>query len=625
MRLRNRYLLLADIILVALACLASFAIRFDTLLVWQHIVDWWLLFPLALFTRPLVNYGFGLYRRMWQYASVGDLLAIAGAVLTGSLVMAALAFGLFVPLGVARGFSRGLLVIELLLSLLLLGGIRFFFRFLRDMRHREWAFGNAAGSRAVLIAGAGDAGAMIVREMQNNPQINLYPVGFVDDDQGKVGQYIHGVRVLGTREEMPELLRRESVDEVIIAMPTAPGAAIRNIADICEKAGLECRTLPGLFELLDGKISVQQIRKIQLEDLLRREPTQDDLGEAAGYLDGAAVMVTGAGGSIGAELCRQIARHNPRQLVLLGHGENSIFHLDRELTRRFPDLNKVAVIGDIRDAGRIAHIFALYNPTVVFHSAAHKHVPLMELNVDEAITNNILGTRNLIQAAQSQSVERFVLISTDKAVHPSNVMGASKRVAEMLIQAANHDGDGRAKFVAVRFGNVLGSRGSLVPILQEQIAAGGPITLTHPEATRYFMTLPEAVQLVIQAAAMGQGGEIFVLDMGEPIKIVDLAADLVELSGMKLGLDIDVSFVGLRPGEKLHERLFADHEEKIATPHAKIYCVKPGEAPGREALDRQVDELVRLARLAEEDEIRAKLKELIPDFEPTDCRLEEGF
>jgi FlaA1/EpsC-like NDP-sugar epimerase len=395
-------------------------------------------------------------------------------------------------------------------------------------------------------------------------------------------------------------------------MPTAPGKVIRELRAICEEAGVRYKTIPGVYELLDGSVSVNQIRDIQLEDLLRREPIAIDLEEVGKFLAGVTVLVTGAGGSIGSELCRQIALYNPARLILLDCGETNTFYIHRELVAHFPHLDIAPIICDIRDEDKIEQLMERYKPTVVFHSAAHKHVPLMEVNVDEVVTTNIIGTQNLIEASERHGVSRFVLISTDKAVNPRSVMGASKRVAEMLTQDVVRR-NGRA-FVAVRFGNVLGSSGSVIPIFKAQIAAGGPITVTHPEARRYFMTIPEAVQLVIQAAAMGKGGETFVLDMGEPIKIIDLAMDLITLSGLESGQDIDIVYTGLRPGEKLGEELFREGEHVRATRHEHILVAEADDFD-REMLHQGVLELEKLAREMDEEGIKQKLGELVPEYE----------
>ncbi len=610
---RNRHLFFIDLALLLVALALSYVLRFDTFEAWGYFQRWWPFVPCLLVVYPLSFYLFGLYRRMWQYAGSRELLAVIMASSVATVVLAAITYGVLRPFRLISGFSRPMMVIDWLLNILFLGGVRFSSKVMWDLNFGRKGKGMSThSSRRVLIVGAGDAGAMILREMQNNPGINLEPVGFVDDDARKVGNYIHGVKVLGTRKDIPDIVSRHKVDEAIIAMPTAPGRAIREIVKICEGTGLRFRTVPGLFELLDGQFRLSQIRDVRLEDLLRREPTEVDLEKVAGFLNGATVVVTGAGGSIGSELCRQIARFHPEQLILLGHGENSIYLIDRELSRAFPMLNKKIVIADVRDGPKIQRLFLRFRPDVVFHSAAHKHVPLMEENVDEAVTNNVLGTRNVVRAAAEAGTGRFVLISTDKAVRPTSIMGATKRVAEMIVQdAAQRSGQ---PYVAVRFGNVLGSRGSVVPLFREQIAAGGPITITHPEMTRYFMTIPEAVQLVIQAASLAEPGQIYTLDMGEPVRIVDLAKDLVELSGLRLGQDIEIVYTGLRPGEKLREELFTDEEQRAVTQYEKIFVTTSHPVDG-EKLDRAVNLLAQYAANMDESAIREHLMELIPDFQ----------
>jgi FlaA1/EpsC-like NDP-sugar epimerase len=615
MVVRNGYLLWADILLITVAAISAFIIRLDTFSVWPYLVQGWFLIPLAIIIRPALFYLFGLYRRMWCYASVNELLSIVGAVLAGSVVIAVLIFGFGFPLGMVKTFPRSVLVIEGMLSLLLLGGTRFALRMMVGRKTSEKGValrGQPRAQKRVLVVGAGDAGAMIVREMRANPGLGLLPIGFVDDDVAKLGMRIHDVPVLGTPNDIADLVARHDIEEVIIATPTAPGGAIREFRAICERAGVGYKTIPGIYELLDGSVSVSQVRDVQLEDLLRREPIAIDLEEVGRFLAGATVLVTGAGGSIGSELCRQIAPYNPERLILLGCGATDIFYTHRELVARTPYLDIAPVLCDIRDEGKIEQLMRRYKPNVVFHSAAHKHVSLMEVNADEAVTTNIIGTQNLIEASERHGVSRFVLISTDKAVNPRGVMGASKRVAEMLVQdIARRNGK---TFVAVRFGNVLGSSGSVIPIFKEQIAAGGPVTVTHPEARRYFMTIPEAVQLVIQAAAMGKGGEIFVLDMGEPIKIIDLAMDLIALSGLDPGRDIDIVYTGLRPGEKLCEELFREGERVRATKHEHILIAEADDLDGAR-LHEGVLELEKRAREMDEKGIKQKLRELVPEYQ----------
>ena len=614
--LRIRYLMFIDLGCILLAIVASFVVRYEALIsVWPYLRGNWTLFVLVPLIRLPVYYGFRLYRRLWRYASMREFKVVVLAGIVASALVFIANFGLLPLLGIYHCPSRSILVLEGGLSIAFLGGTRFLLRLLQERMTREDATGLKAfvqNPRRVLIVGAGDAGAMILREMQHNPGLGLQAVGFVDDDHAKLHMRIHGVPVLGTREDIPALAKRCRIDQAIIAMPTASGKAIKDTVAFCKEASVSFKTIPGIYELLEGSVSVSQIRDIQLEDLLRRETIHTDVNGIGRYLGQARVLVTGAGGSIGSELCRQIASHNPHSLILLDHSENSIYGIDLELREGFPRLEVQAVVADTRDRDRVERIVATFRPAVIFHAAAYKHVPLMEANAVEAITSNVIGTLNMIRAAEAYGVKRFVLISTDKAVNPVNIMGATKRIAERLVlAAAKRNGEA---FVAVRFGNVLGSRGSVVPRFKRQIASGGPITITHPDMRRYFMTIPEAVQLVIQAAALGPGGGIYVLDMGEQVKIVDLARDLIELSGLEVGRDIDIVFTGVRPGEKISEELFAEGEEHSATGHENICVVHDESLIDGHRLEADIHELERTAREMDGEKIRAKIKEIVPEF-----------
>jgi FlaA1/EpsC-like NDP-sugar epimerase len=462
-----------------------------------------------------------------------------------------------------------------------------------------------------LIAGAGNAGEMVVKEILTSGRTSLEPVGFVDDSPHKQGIVIHGTRVLGKLENIPELVKTYRIREVIIAMPTATGETIRLVVRLCEQAGVPSRSVPGIYELLDGRISIRRFRKVEIEDLLRRAPVRMNSDKVKEMVAGKRILVTGAGGSIGTELCMQIARSLPAKLIALGHGENSLFHLGGLLSKLRSTVDESGyptykmVVADIRDQQRLTTIFTDYRPQIVFHAAAHKHVALMEENIEDAVTNNILGTSNLLKTASCHGVERFVLISTDKAVAPTSVMGATKRVAELLVQAAGRKTG--LPYVVVRFGNVLGSRGSVVPIFQRQIEEGGPVTVTHPEAERYFMTIPEAVLLVLQAAAIGKGGEILVLDMGERIKILDLAQDMIELSGLRTGKDICIEFTGLNPGEKLIEELFSREEHPNPTEQEKILLINNNKGSDSSRLDEDVDYLISLVRDGQREAAKIQL------------------
>jgi FlaA1/EpsC-like NDP-sugar epimerase len=616
--IRNRFFVIGDLFLTTISAIVAFAIRLDGPLFWIYLNACLIFVLMCLAIKPPMFYLFGLYRRYWRYASVNEMLTIVGAITASSLVVAALVLGLFLPLGWFDGFPRSVLVIDWLLSLFLIGGIRFLARFLGEYGSSRTS--DVSGSRKprrVLVVGAGDAGAMIVREIRNNPGVGMEPIGYVDDNWAKVGMRIRGLPVLGTRETIPKLVRELNVDQVLIAMPTAPGRAIREIKEICESIPVAFKTIPGMYELLDGRVHVRQIRDVQIEDLLRREPVRAQRGgEDAAYLRDQVVLITGAGGSIGSELCRQAAYRQPRKIVLLGHGENSIYRIHQELSSSFPQLALVPAIADIRDKARLYRVFDEHRPRVVFHAAAHKHVPLMEKNAEEAISNNVLGTCYLLEVAGQMDVDRLVLVSTDKAVNPVSFMGATKRIAELLVQNAAHQ-TGR-NFVAVRFGNVLGSRGSVVPLFKAQISAGGPVTVTHPEMERYFMTIPEAVYLLLQAASLGTGGELFILDMGEPVKIVDLARDLITLSGLQPDRDIEIRFVGMRPGEKLRESLFLEGEDYETTKHDKIFVSRRPLHLDDESLRAAVQHLVDLAQGGSPPgELWAAVKRIVPESAPS--------
>jgi FlaA1/EpsC-like NDP-sugar epimerase len=616
--IRNRYFFVADVLLMPLAAGLSFLLRLDVADLQPYDLTILIFAALAMVVKPVVFFQFGLYRRYWRYASTNELISIVLATLTGTAVVTLLIYSLASLIWDFRPLPRSIPFIDSLVSLFFVGGTRFAVRLVPELSSRLWRSGQPDGGRypekRVLVMGAGDAGAMIVREMQTNPGLGFVPVGLLDDNRAKLGMAIHGVPVRGTRDDIPRLARDGEVDEVIIAMPTAPGRAIREVVTICQEAGVACKTIPGIYELISGYVSVKQVREVRIEDLLRRDPVRIDGTEAQRYLTDAVVLVTGAGGSIGSELCRQIASYHPRQLLLLGHGENSIHRILLELQDSFPGLHVKPLIADVRDSERLTEIFSRCGPEVVFHAAAHKHVPLMESNVAEAVMNNVFGTLSLLRACEDNGIGRFVLVSTDKAVDPVNVMGATKRVAELLVQdAARRTGQA---YVAVRFGNVLGSRGSVVPLFQQQIASGGPVTVTHPEMQRYFMTIPEAVQLIIQAEALGQGGEIFVLDMGEPVCIADLAMDLIHLCGLEPGRDIDIIFTGLRPGEKLSEQLFASSEEPRCTQHDKILVAYGNNTWDSESLSLHLRELETIARGGEATRICAKVQEIVPEYQP---------
>jgi FlaA1/EpsC-like NDP-sugar epimerase len=605
-QVRNRFVLFGDIALIIVSVLGSFALRLDVTQLPFYFPAALVMCAVALLVKIPTHFFFGLYRRLWVYASTNELRLITVAVTTASVLTSGIMLVLISAGFIQPGMPRSALGIDWLLSLVLIGGSRFALRILA-----EGSGGTRTGkARRALIIGAGDAGALVVRELQKSSQLNLIPMGFLDDDPSKQNHEIYGVSVLGKVNKLEHILDNQQVDEVIIAIPSAPGNIIRLVNDACRQKGISSRTMPGIYELLGGKVSVNRLREVDITDLLRRQPVKIDDQSIAATFRGKRILVTGAGGSIGREICRQVARWSPSQLVLLGHGENSIFESLLELNENFPSLPVEPVIADVRDAARIHEMFKLHAPQVVFHAAAHKHVRLMELNVEEAITNNVLGTRNVVEAANSHEVERLVLISTDKAVRPVSIMGATKRLAEMIVlDGAQRSGHA---YSVVRFGNVLGSRGSVVPIFKNQIARGGPVTVTHADMHRYFMTIPEAVHLVLQAASMGKGGEMFMLNMGKQVRILDLAEDLIRLSGLEPHRDIEITFTGIRPGEKLREDLWEDGTQFKPTQHSEIYRAVEEEKVDGDLLSRVIDQLTDLAQRSETEGLIRLLDASIP-------------
>ena len=466
--------------------------------------------------------------------------------------------------------------------------------------------------KRVLVVGAGEAGNSIIKEISGSRFVNMHIVGFVDDDKSKIGKYMHGVKVLGDRNDIIEIANEYLVDEIIIAIPTASAKETKAILDICKQTGCELKRLPGMYQLVNGDVSISKLKDVDVNDLLGREPVMVNLESIMGYVSGKVIMVTGGGGSIGSELCRQIAGHKPKQLIILDIYENTTYDIQNELKVKFPDLDLVVLIGSVRNTNRMNWIFETYHPEIIYHAAAHKHVPLMEESPNEAIKNNVLGTWKIVQAADRYHVKRFVMISTDKAVNPTNIMGASKRICEMIIQTYNKRSE--TEYVAVRFGNVLGSNGSVIPLFKKQIERGGPVTVTDPNIVRYFMTIPEAVSLVLQAGAYAKGGEIFVLDMGEPVKILDLAKNLILLSGHKPDEDIQIVFTGLRPGEKLYEEMLMDEEGLQDTENNLIHIGKPIELDEGKFLE-QLEELKEYV-VTEPSDIREWVKEIVPTYQP---------
>jgi FlaA1/EpsC-like NDP-sugar epimerase len=606
-QIQSRYLLFIDFFITIIAVLGAYALRLDDKLPAYLKAAYWTI-PIALSIKLSVYYFFGLYRRLWAYASVKELVLISTAVSAAAGIFSIVMLGLRYTN--VLNFPRLMLPIDWLISLVGIGGFRFALRLIAEGRSASMK-PLARKNNNVLVIGAGDAGALVVREMQKNPQLGMKPIGYLDDDQDKQRHQIHGVKVIGRLTDLRRALETRPVNEVIISIPSAGGKVVRLVTDICRLKGIPFRTMPGLYELIGGKISVNRLREVDIADLLRREPAQIQNELIGAALTGKRVLVTGAGGSIGREICHQIARWGPELLILLGHGENSIYEATLELHEDFPNLPIQPVIADIRDKSRLHNIFGDFRPQAIFHAAAHKHVPLMEGNIEDAVTNNILGTQNVVEAAGVVGTERLVLISSDKAIRPVNVMGATKRIAEMIVLEAAHQ-TGKA-YSVVRFGNVLGSRGSVVPLFKRQIAHGGPVTITHPDMKRYFMTIPEAVHLVLQAASMGQGGEVFMLNMGQQIRILDLAEDLIRLSGLEPGKDIEIEFTGIRPGEKLSEDLWGDGMQYKKTTHPDIFRAEAEELIIPNNLENVVDELHQLARDGQRATILHVLDETIPD------------
>jgi FlaA1/EpsC-like NDP-sugar epimerase len=606
--MRNRYFFFLDLLGLAAAPFVVLFLRFEGAVWPDGYVATAIAFALVWVPAQLViAYYNGLYRCLWRYASILEMERIVIAGIIGALAAWIIGSDLIQIAGLApQRMPYSALALNSLLTLAVLAtprlGVRY--RYVRGRRSER------TGVRSIVV-GAGVAGQLVAREASTSERADFQVVGFVDDDRQKLGQFLHGVEVYGTTADLPQLVRDLSADQIIIAMPSAPGRVLRQIVEVGVKAGVRIYTVPSYADLATGRVAISTLRPVQIEDLLRRAPITTDIAAVRGIVGDKVVLVTGAGGSIGSELCRQIANLAPTRLVVLDHSENQVFEIEQELRRRFPALAITPVIADIRDRSRVRPVFERHQPYAVFHAAAHKHVPLMEENVVEAITNNILGTRNLVDAALDHGVEHFVLISTDKAVRPTSIMGATKQIAESVVRLTAIREN--KHYVAVRFGNVLGSRGSVIPTFLEQMKRGGPVTVTHPEMRRFFMTIPEAVQLVLQAGALGSAGELFVLDMGEAVKIADLARDLIRLSGFTEGVDMELQFTGMRPGEKLYEELFFGDEDVRPTDHPKVMRVL-AEAPA-ETMDGRIDDLLRMVQIDGTDErrLRQAINDLVPD------------
>lgn len=625
--LRRNFLVIlgSDALLLAVVWYGAHLLRFNFDIPASNLSVMKKAFLLLIAVKIATFYFFDLYRGMWRYTSITDLLNIIKATSISSLLI--ISFALFSIR--FKGFARSVFIIDWCLTILFISGlrlsVRLYFELISEDKPWRIAIGTLfwplrqkrADCKNLLIIGAGDCGEKIYREIRDNAQLGYNVVGFLDDYPSKVGMKIHGVPVLGAIRDIEAAAKSVGADEALIAIPSANSQQMRRIVAHCKESGIEFKTIPGMGELINGKVTVNVIREVAYRDLLGREAVKLDETQIGAYLNGRRVLVTGAGGSIGSELCRQICRFRPETIMLYERAESPLYELELELKHNFGGIKILPLLADIRDRRQIEKAFEASMPQVVFHAAAYKHVPILELQPWKAIKNNILGTRNLIDMSKRFSVERFVFVSTDKAVRPTNVMGASKRVAEVLVQGENGFSVSGTRFMTVRFGNVVNSVGSVVPLFRKQIKRGGPVTVTHPEVTRYFMTIPESCQLILQAGAMGEGGEIFILDMGTPIKIVDMARDLIRLSGFEPDIDIKIEYIGLRPGEKLREELITEGEGIVPTTHDKIMVLR-GTESNLAFVNGKIEKLARLANDQKASEIKAKLREIVPEYEPSD-------
>lgn len=606
---RQVYLIIADIIAVNVAFLVALFLHYEGNIP-PEVTALYLHSLLILTIGKLLIYRyFELYNSLWAYASVEELMKIVFAGVASSV----LGTGFLLFMGEKLYF--GIYLMSMLLEITIVGVIRFSYRFFRRFKN-NYPLTKQKCQKRVLIVGSGATASLIASEIKNHALTYGQVVGFIDEDDHKLNKNIAGVKVLGNKYDIGSIAYRYNVNEIIIAMPTADSATMRMIVDECKRTETKVRIMPGIREMIGGHVSLSKIRDVEIEDLLGRDTVSLNVREVADYIEGNTIMVTGGGGSIGSELCRQIAKYNPAKLIILDIYENNAYEIQNELLREYGQkITLDTVIASVRDRDAIFSIISKNRPDVIFHAAAHKHVPLMERSPKEAIKNNVFGTKNVAEAANEYGVKRFVLISTDKAVNPTNIMGASKRICEMLIQGLAKQS--KTKYTAVRFGNVLGSNGSVIPLFKKQIKEGGPVTVTHREIIRYFMTIPEAAQLVIQSGAIAKGGEIFVLDMGEPIKIYDLAVDLIKLSGLKLNEDIEIEITGLRPGEKLYEELLMDEEGLSNTKYDKIHIGKPGQIDYL-ILKKALNEIHLILNESDENNLIDMVKKLVPTFRESD-------
>ena len=603
-RVRQSILIMLDFLLITLSNLISIDIILKHYLPYKDIngTIYSVLIVYSIISLVSIYY-FNGYSSLWRYAEVDEVIIIAKACIVNTALLIGVVLLMKLPIPFYFYY------INYIMNVAIICGIRIVYRYLRHCRLRKISSSDVS---RVLIIGGGNGGSMVINELYNNPQLNKVPVAIVDDDRSKIGRIMHGVPILDSTYEIESIVKKMKIDEIIFSRASINNERKQEILKICNQTKCRVRTIPGIYEIIDGKVDIKKIRDVEIKDLLGRKPVEVNLNEISRYITDKVVLVTGGGGSIGSELCRQIAANNPKMLIIVDIYENNAYEIEQELIRLYKgNINLKTIIASIRDVKRMDRIFEQYNPNVVFHAAAHKHVPLMEVSPGEAIKNNVFGTKNIAELSHKYGVSRFVLISTDKAVNPTNIMGATKRAAEMIIQTMNECS--KTEFVAVRFGNVLGSNGSVIPLFKKQIEEGGPITVTHPEIIRYFMTIPEAVQLVIQAGSMAKGGEIFILDMGQPVKILDLATNLIKLSGLEPGKDIKINYSGLRPGEKLYEELLMAEEGIIDTQHEKIFIGKPIELD-KDFLYTKLDELKERVHNEDVDSIETIMKEIVTTY-----------
>lgn len=603
-RIRQIILITLDFIMIALSNFISIETMLKDYLPYnnQYTIVYGVAIVYSLIGLCSICY-FNGYSSLWRYAEIDEVIIIAKACIINIILLIGVV--LFMKLSIPIYFYY----INYIMNVAVICAIRIGYRYVRQFKLRKMTSSNVS---RVLIIGGGSGGSMVINELYDNPQLNKVPVAVVDDDVNKIGRLMHGVPILDTTHEIESIVEKMKIDEIIFSIASANNEAKQKILNRCNQTNCKVKTIPGIYEIIDGKVDIKKIRDVEIKDLLGRKPIEVDINKISNYITDKVVLVTGGGGSIGSELCRQIASNNPKMLVLVDIYENNAYEIEQELLRTYKEnINLKTIIASIRDKNRMDKVFEQYKPDVVFHAAAHKHVPLMEVSPGEAIKNNIFGTKNIAELAHKYEVSRFVLISTDKAVNPTNIMGATKRATEMIIQTMNESS--KTEFVAVRFGNVLGSNGSVIPLFKKQIEEGGPITVTHPEIIRYFMTIPEAVQLVIQAGAMAKGGEIFILDMGQPVKILDLATKLIKLSGLEPGVDIKINYSGLRPGEKLYEELLMAEEGILETYHEKIFIGKPIDLD-KESLNLKLNKLKEIIKNEETDLIEPLMKEIVPTY-----------